>query len=71
MSRYFTRSALIRQPSDEDMGSFFGLGTGGDRSCEVFEDDPYRNTGVLDATGETIWATDRGPLGFQLKEPSK
>lgn len=67
MTRYFTRACYVVSPTYEQPQSIFGLGEAGDRSCEVFEPDA-RNTGLLDASGNAIWASDRGPLGFQTRE---
>lgn len=63
MTRYVTRSAIIANPQDDRPFSLYDLGNL-PAATEVFEAEPYRNTGVLDASGQTIWATDKGPLGF-------
>lgn len=63
MTRYITRSAIIGNPQDDRPPSLYDLGSA-PPATEVFEAEPFRNTGLLDADGQTIWATDKGPLGF-------
>lgn len=64
MTKYVTRACFVNSPSYEDPRSIFGTGSHCEHSFEVHEADGYRDTGLLDAKGNTIWATDKGPLGF-------
>lgn len=64
MTRYITRAAIVTHPTIRDLRTTFGKGAHCDHTFEIHEADPYRGTGILDAKGQTIWATDKAPLGF-------
>lgn len=63
MTRYVTRAGFISSPTYDDPCST-NMGSHVDHAFEVFESEAYRDTGLLDASGKTIWATDKAPLGF-------
>lgn len=63
MTRYVTRAGFINSPSYTEPRSM-NMGSHVDHTFEVFEAEAYRDTGLLDANGNTIWATDKAPLGF-------
>lgn len=63
MTRYVTRACLINSPSCDEPRSLH-LGSHVEHTFDVFESEPYRDTGLLDASGQTIWATEKLPIGF-------
>ena len=68
MSRYFTRA---RADSETWYGEWDEDQIGCDPTIEVCEDDePSRFTGLLNVKGEPIYATDRGPMGFDTSPPN-
>lgn len=71
MTRYTTtppRAAYVRNPSQEDIGATFHRGGLYDLTLDVYAEDDWRPTGILDANGRMTWATDKGPLGFGRPE---
>jgi gamma-glutamyl:cysteine ligase YbdK (ATP-grasp superfamily) len=64
VTRYASRANIINIPQDNPPPSLTSYGTHNDYSIQITEMDPWRNTGILDASGQAIWATDTIPLGF-------